>query len=103
MLLHRELLPRSVRWNHRLLSYAEGGAGGEGGEGGEGGLELKFEGGATAHVDALVGADGIFSAVRQQKLGEGRDSLRYLGVMVRSPVEIACCDSASEVVPAVDP
>jgi hypothetical protein len=43
-------------------------------------VELLFDGiSAPMHASVVVGADGIFSAVQHQKLG---DPLEYLGVIV---------------------
>ena len=91
MALLDQLAPGTVRWSKRLDRYVErppgGGRAGEEGAGGEGerhgGVELIFEGGERETADVLVGADGIFSGVRRQKLGaEAGDPLRYLGVLV---------------------
>ena len=95
MLLHRELLPGTVKWGHRLSRYVEmqgdDDEDGGGARGGGGRVRLEFDGGQPpAECGVLVGGDGIFSAVRRQKLGEGRDTLRYLGVMVM--LGIAPCE-----------
>jgi 2-polyprenyl-6-methoxyphenol hydroxylase-like FAD-dependent oxidoreductase len=43
-------------------------------------VELIFSDGGRARADLLVGADGIFSPVRRQKLGTAAYPLRYLHV-----------------------
>lgn len=64
------LEPGVVRWGKRLDRYEET----------RDGVTLRFDDGTTAKAGILVGADGIFSRVRAQKLGE--DPLSYLGVLV---------------------
>lgn len=82
-MLYEALLPGSVRWGHKLTRYAEHADG----------VTLTLaRGGVTssARVAVLVGADGIFSRVRREKLGEGMDTLRYLDLMV--VLGITTCD-----------
>lgn len=64
------LEPGVVQWGKRLERYEETSEG----------VTLLFEDGTVAQADILVGADGIFSRVRAQKLGE--EPLKYLGVLV---------------------
>jgi 2-polyprenyl-6-methoxyphenol hydroxylase-like FAD-dependent oxidoreductase len=64
------LEPGVVRWGKRLERYEET----------EDGVTLRFDDGTSEEADILVGADGIFSRVRAQKLGD--DPLSYLGVLV---------------------
>jgi 2-polyprenyl-6-methoxyphenol hydroxylase-like FAD-dependent oxidoreductase len=58
--LHRTLLgalPKSdLRTGHRLLDFSQDAEG----------VTARFEGGITVRADALIGADGIRSAVREQ-------------------------------------
>jgi salicylate hydroxylase len=85
LLLHEALLPDTVRWGHRLTRYRSR----------AGRLLLDFDasGGDAAaqrtyECDVLVGADGIFSAVRAQKLGQGPGSLRYGGCKPSVPGQL---------------
>jgi salicylate hydroxylase len=55
----REFDPGVVRLNHKVVGYVESAAG----------VELRFENGASAGGDFLIGADGLKSAVRAQMLG----------------------------------
>ena len=64
------LEPGVVRWGKRLERYEET----------EDGVTLRFDDGTSEEAGILVGADGIFSRVRAQKLGD--DPLSYLGVLV---------------------
>ena len=71
------LRPGTIRWGHKFKQYEET-------ESGQ--LELTFERRSgeqlTSHSSILVGADGIRSAVRGQKIGEAASPLRYLGCIV---------------------
>ena len=81
-LLHERLHPGTVRWGRKFVRYHEHG---------DGAIQLVFDDGTSEYCDVLVGADGIFSAVRKQRLShETADHLRYLGVMVI--LGIAPCD-----------
>lgn len=64
------LEPGTVKWGKRLERYEES----------DDGVTLMFEDGTTEEAGILVGADGIFSRVRAQKLGD--EPLSYLGVLV---------------------
>ena len=64
------LEPECVKWGKRFDAYEEV----------DDGVVLKFEDGTSAKAGILVGADGIFSRVRAQKLGD--EPLSYLGVLV---------------------
>ena len=64
------LEPGTVKWGKRLERYEES----------DDGVTLVFEDGTTEEAGILVGADGIFSRVRAQKLGD--EPLSYLGVLV---------------------
>ena len=55
----REFRPDVIRLNKKARGYVES----------EDGVELRFEDGTSAKGDALVGADGLKSAVRAQMLG----------------------------------
>ena len=72
--LRRTLLealePECVAWGKRFDAYEEV----------EDGVVLRFDDGTSAKAGILVGADGIFSRVRAQKLGD--EPLSYLGVLV---------------------
>ena len=57
----------------------DGAVAGPGGMTATGGVQVHLEGGRTARCRVLVGADGIFSPIRRQKLG---DELVYLGTVV---------------------
>jgi 2-polyprenyl-6-methoxyphenol hydroxylase-like FAD-dependent oxidoreductase len=72
--LLRGLAPGTVTWGARFESYSEGRP--------EEGVQLTFAGGHTMKTSVLVGADGIRSAVRRQKLAVDPAPLRYLGLMV---------------------
>lgn len=71
------LRPDTIRWGHKFLQYEEK-------ESRK--LTLTFERRSgeqvTNHCSILVGADGIRSAVRGQKIGETTSPLRYLGCIV---------------------
>lgn len=74
------LRPGTIRWGHKFVKYEEE----ETTESRK--LTLTFErrGGEqiTDHSSILVGADGIRSAVRGQKIGETNSPLRYLDCIV---------------------
>jgi salicylate hydroxylase len=98
--LLERLAPGTVRWGRRLERYVEHEAAARGTEDGtaEAGttqqaaaaedgtaaadpphsplppVELIFEGGGRATADLLVGADGIFSNIRRQKLGNSNNN-----------------------------
>lgn len=69
-----------ISWGHQLISYNEG----------EDGVTMTFAknsaSGTKAEVvhkaSCLVGADGIRSAVRRQKIGDEVSPMRYLGCIV---------------------
>eukprot|EP00941_MAST-03F_sp_MAST-3F-sp1_P004956 g4956.t1 len=86
-LLFESLLPDTVKWGHRIIGYTE-----NIGKGVDIDIDVGCKGKnqKRIHVDILVGADGIFSKVREVKLNDGRETLRYLGVMVI--LGIAKCD-----------
>ena len=91
-LLLAQLAPGTVRWGRRLLRYQEDDA-----AGGRRGVTVHFQQEAEAEAEAgnedaaaaaaveavrarlLIGADGVRSAVRQQKVA---DPLRYVGVVL---------------------
>jgi len=76
----------TVQWGRRLESYEEVEEGGEGG----GGVELRFADGGTERAAVLVGADGIWSKVRAQRLRGADTPPRFMGVVVvlgRAPCE----------------
>ena len=91
-----QLLPESVQWGYRLSHYEEHclSASDTSSSGSvRGGVTLHFEVGslgaspscsAAVHADVLVGADGIRSVVRAQKLVRvpGESPLHYLGYLV---------------------
>ena len=62
----------TVQWGSRLQAYAEDAHG----------VTLRFAGGGEARAAVLVGCDGIWSAVRGQRLAGADDALRYMGVVV---------------------
>ena len=75
-LLMRKVNPENIIWNHKLKSYTETCDK----------VDLKF---TTLNGDEvnkttslLVGADGIRSVVRRNKIGEEESPLRYLGCVV---------------------
>jgi salicylate hydroxylase len=70
-LLIERLQPGTVQWGRRIDSYTE--------LPNSGGVEMTFADGSRESAAVLVGADGIRSAVRRQKIG---DELSYLGVVV---------------------
>jgi 2-polyprenyl-6-methoxyphenol hydroxylase-like FAD-dependent oxidoreductase len=70
MLVER-LNPGTIEWGRRLGSYSELPSGD--------GIELVFEDGSRETAAVLIGADGIRSVVRRQKVA---DALSYLGVVV---------------------
>ena len=80
-----EALPaEATRWGKRLerleeLDDADDGAASSARIGG--GYALHFADGTVAHADMVIGADGIWSRVREQLL-PGAAPLRYLGVVV---------------------
>jgi salicylate hydroxylase len=67
--LLRRLAPGVVRWGSKFARFREDAAS----------VCVELESGEAVHGDVLVGADGIFSMVRKQKL---RDELHGLGVAV---------------------
>lgn len=86
--LFDQLRPGTVKWGYRLAGYSEtecsppedGGPQGGGHAAIQPRVELRFEGKAVPEVAGIVvGADGIFSAVEKQKIG---DPLEYLNVIV---------------------
>lgn len=89
-LLYSQLAPGTVKWGYRLRAYQENTDTADS-SGGPHRVQLEFYNGLVKSCDVLVGADGIFSVVRTQKLGQGPESLRYLGVMVM--LGIAPCNS----------
>ena len=105
--LLERLAPGTVRWGTRVTDWREleivrpGGRSsdpegdgvpdasddGDDARPGAPGVAVTFDDGATRRFDLLVGADGIFSGVRERALenaGVGADAypLRYLGVLV---------------------
>ena len=66
------LNPGTVEWNKKFDRYEQAPGSDE--------VVVYFEDGSSSTVDVVVGADGIFSRVRAQKLGD--DPLSYLGVIV---------------------
>lgn len=68
-LLMEQVKPENIRWGSKVIGYTED----------DQGVGVKLDNGTIERADLLVGADGIFSSVRQQLVG---DSLRYLGVLV---------------------
>jgi 2-polyprenyl-6-methoxyphenol hydroxylase-like FAD-dependent oxidoreductase len=64
--------PEAVVWGKKFDRYEERADGS--------GVTLHFDDGTTTEAGILVGADGIFSRVRAQKLGD--EPLSYLGVIV---------------------
>ena len=105
--LLERLAPGTVRWGTRVTDWREleivrpggrssdpegGGVSDASDDGddarpGAPGVAVTFDDGATRRFDLLVGADGIFSGVRERALGNagvGADAypLRYLGVLV---------------------
>lgn len=100
-----ELPAEAVRWDQRLerleLVSSRGPAAAEGEPDGTdgadgaaaaagGGVRLRFSTGRDVVVQLVIGADGIWSTVRQQLLGAAACPLRYLGVVVvlgRAPCE----------------
>ena len=80
-MLHDRLAPGTVRWGKQLEAFHEC----------DGGVDLSFADGGADRVDVLVGADGIFSKVRQlwcRAYEEGgapcplSDPLRFLDTVV---------------------
>eukprot|EP00501_MAST-03F_sp_TOSAG23-6_P000757 GSMAST32.ASY1.ANO1.785.1 assembled CDS len=75
-LLYERLLPGTVQWGCRVVEYNDNRMNK---------VELslyKKQKHKSQTVSVLVGADGIFSTVRKVKLGDDKQSLRYLNVMV---------------------
>jgi len=65
-----------VQWEHQLVDYKE--CKGEGVD-----LSFQVEGAIKkAKADLVVGADGIYSSVRNQLIGEETSPLNYLGCIV---------------------
>eukprot|EP00816_Leptocylindrus_hargravesii_P010993 CAMPEP_0196820926 /NCGR_PEP_ID=MMETSP1362-20130617/77115_1 /TAXON_ID=163516 /ORGANISM="Leptocylindrus danicus, Strain CCMP1856" /LENGTH=549 /DNA_ID=CAMNT_0042199961 /DNA_START=533 /DNA_END=2182 /DNA_ORIENTATION=+ len=63
-----------IKWGYKLIDFVEG----------DDGVLMRFDtkdGHVSAHADLIVGADGIRSAVRKQKL-QDHYPLRYLGCIV---------------------
>ena len=67
-------------WTRSSPASCDGGKGWSGTRRLEDGVTLRFDDGTSEEAGILVGADGIFSRVRAQKLGD--DPLSYLGVLV---------------------
>lgn len=57
-LLADSLNTKNIRFGERISGYAEG----------DKNVTLRFESGSTTEVDMLIGADGVFSAVRRELL-----------------------------------
>jgi len=73
--LLEQLEPNMIQWNHKLINVTNH----------EEGVNLNFEVGEdrkTIPADLVVGADGIYSAIRKQLIGEHKTPLRYLNCMV---------------------
>lgn len=60
----------TVRWGKRIATFAE--------DEGAAKVALTFADGSAGEYDALVGADGINSRIRKERVDDGR---KYLGVM----------------------
>ena len=82
-LLVDALEPGTIRWGCKFEGY----------EASADGVTLLFGGGDRHDCDLLVGADGIYSSVRKQLIG---DPLRFLGCVVVLGIveldqEVNCC------------
>ena len=75
-LLMKQVNPGNIQWSHKLQSYEED----------DTCVRIKFHLGNSGifetNADILVGADGIRSSVRKQKIGDDISPLRYLGCIV---------------------
>lgn len=65
----RAIRPEALQLGARMTEFQQS----------ETGVELRFEGGRSAHADVLIGADGVHSRVRQ--LLHGDDDPQYTGCM----------------------
>jgi salicylate hydroxylase len=65
----------NIEWDHQLIDYKDNDDGVE--------LNFKVNGELKTHkADLIVGADGIYSQVRRQLIGEENTPLQYLGCIV---------------------
>ena len=72
--MERAVMPGSIAFDHRLIALEET----------DDGLCLRFENGATAEADLVIGADGIRSKVREFLLGS--EPPRFVGAVAQRAI-----------------